>query len=110
MHIKTTRENSNNTLSFITFANPEPPRVPLSGEEADKFLIERFKYKSLFDYLGYAAGPELGIEMHAYSTLKKVRVYYKNVVYSKYKEGRINLYPESLIKEFFLNKEFFTKK
>ena len=60
--------------------------------------------KSLYDYLGYAAGPALGAEVYEVAKRCKVAVqtrYVKNKAY----EGEVMLYPENFLKEYFEMKQ-----
>jgi len=59
---------------------------------------------SLYDYLGRAAGSELGEQVARKATLMKVKMdtrYVKNPVY----EGNVMLYPKSFLDEYFKVKE-----
>jgi hypothetical protein len=64
-------------------------------------------YISLYDYLGKAAGVELGKQVHEYSRIKKIKPQIREVSNIKYK-GKVMLYPKSLIQEFFQIKKLFT--
>ena len=58
------------------------------------------KYLSLYDFLKRAAGPELGAVVEAAARKKKVKIKSReisNPVYS----GKVCLYPESFLKEYF---------
>jgi len=55
---------------------------------------------SLYDYLGRAAGPRLGLSVAEYAGRKRAKVGIREVSNPKYK-GPINLYEESFLKEYF---------
>jgi hypothetical protein len=63
-------------------------------------------YISLYDYLGKAAGPELGKQIHEYAKIKNIKPQIREVSNLRYK-GKIMLYPKSLIQEFFQIKKLF---
>jgi len=59
---------------------------------------------SLYDYLGYAAGGQLGKEVANAAIRAKVQIgkrYVSNKAYS----GLVMLYPKSFLKEYFENKQ-----
>lgn len=59
---------------------------------------------SLYDYLGYAAGGQLGKEVANAAVKAKVQIdkrYVSNKAYS----GLVMLYPKSFLKEYFENKQ-----
>ena len=58
------------------------------------------KMLSLYDYLGRAAGPELGKQVAEYAKKKKVKPEIRLVANPKY-TGEILLYPEFFLKEYF---------
>lgn len=60
--------------------------------------------KSLYDYLGYAAGPTLGQEV-AYAAAKAGIQPGTRYVKNKRYEGEVYLYPESFLKEYFESKQ-----
>lgn len=62
------------------------------------------EYLSLFDYLGRAAGSDLGKQVAAYAKSKKVKPTTRFVETAKYK-GRILMYPKPLLEDFFKTKE-----
>ena len=74
--------------------------------------MERFL--SLYDYLGKAAGPELGKEVEAAARASKTPIQYKEISNTVY-TGKINMYPENWLIGYFItrqsnnneNKEFF---
>ena len=61
-------------------------------------------YISLYDYLGKAAGVELGKQVHEYAKIKNIKPQIREVKNPKY-TGNVMLYPKSLIQEFFSNKK-----
>jgi hypothetical protein len=60
------------------------------------------EYKSLFDYLGHAAGPDLGKKVAETAASEKVRISVKDVKNSKY-EGKIMMYPVDWLDYYFSN-------
>jgi hypothetical protein len=54
---------------------------------------------SLYDYLGTAAGKELGRQVSNYAKFKKIKVGFREVSNSKYK-GLVLLYDRSFLDEF----------
>jgi hypothetical protein len=56
---------------------------------------------SLFDYLGHAAGKELGAEVAAYATSKKAKIETREVSNPRY-TGKVLLYEKALLDEFFI--------
>ena len=59
---------------------------------------------SLYDHLGYAAGGELGKEVAAAASKSKVKFEFREVSNPKY-TGKVMLYPETFLKEFFATKQ-----
>ncbi len=55
---------------------------------------------SLYDYLGRAAGPELGKDVFVAAAAKKVNTITKQVSNPVYK-GKIVMYPKSFLNEYF---------
>ena len=55
---------------------------------------------SLYDYLGHAAGPELGQRVAAAAAQNKVKFETRHVSNTKY-SGDIMLYPKSFLDQFF---------
>ena len=55
---------------------------------------------SLYDYLGHAAGPELGQRVAAAAAQNKVKFETRHVSNTKY-NGDIMLYPKSFLDQFF---------
>jgi hypothetical protein len=62
------------------------------------------EYKSLYEYLGHAAGSDLGKEVAAAASAEKVKMAAKYVQNSKYK-GEILMYPIDWLDYYFLNKK-----
>lgn len=59
---------------------------------------------SLYDYLGKAAGRELGAAVNEFAKLNKIPVTIKEVSNPKYK-GKIMMYPKSFLDEYFKDGE-----
>ena len=59
---------------------------------------------SLYDYLGHAAGGELGKEVAAAASKSNVKFELREVSNPKY-TGKVMLYPENFLKEFFSSKQ-----
>ena len=59
---------------------------------------------SLYDYLGHAAGTQLGEQVAKKATSMGVKIDTREVSNPKY-TGNVMLYPKSLIQEFFSNKK-----
>jgi hypothetical protein len=59
---------------------------------------------SLYDYLGHAAGGELGKEVAAAAAKSNVKFELREVSNPKY-TGKVMLYPENFLKEFFQAKQ-----
>jgi len=57
-------------------------------------------YLSLYDYLGRAAGPDLGLEVEKEARNQGITVLTKTVSTKNY-SGKINMYPESFLKDYF---------
>jgi hypothetical protein len=55
---------------------------------------------SLYDYLGVAAGKNLGKQVAEYAKIRKIKCAYRDIKNPSYK-GVVNLYEKSFIKEFF---------
>jgi len=58
------------------------------------------KYLSLYDFLKRAAGPALGAVVEEAARKKKVKIKSRNINNPVY-QGRVCLYPESFLKEYF---------
>jgi len=65
---------------------------------------------SLYDYLGKAAGKELGGKVYQFANIMGARVGTKTVSYSPYQEGRIMTYERQLLDQFFRVQSLFTEK
>ena len=65
---------------------------------------------SLYDYLGKAAGKELGGKVYQFANIVGARVGTKTVLYSPYQEGRIMTYERQLLDQFFRVQSLFTEK
>ncbi len=59
---------------------------------------------SLYDYLGYPAGNELGKEVAAAASKSNVKFETREVSNLKY-TGKVMLYPENFLKEYFESKQ-----
>lgn len=59
---------------------------------------------SLYDHLGYPAGNELGKEVAAAASKAKVKFETREVSNPKY-TGKVMLYPENFLKEYFQTKQ-----
>ena len=55
---------------------------------------------SLFDYLGHAAGKELGKHVADFATIKKAKIETREVSNPRY-TGKVMLYERTLLDEFF---------
>lgn len=64
----------------------------------------KMEMKSLYDYLGYAAGGKLGQEV-AYAAAKAGVQHSTRYVKNSRYEGEVYLYPESFLKEYFEMKQ-----
>ena len=62
------------------------------------------EYLSLYDYLGYPAGNELGKEVAAAASKSNVKFETREVSNPKY-TGKVMLYPENFLKEYFESKQ-----
>jgi hypothetical protein len=58
------------------------------------------KFLSLYDYLGKAAGPELGKQVHSAAVATRVPTKYKQVSNPQY-TGKVNLYPRTFLDKYF---------
>jgi hypothetical protein len=59
---------------------------------------------SLYDYLGYPAGNELGKEVASAAEKAKVKFEMREISNPKY-TGKVMLYPENFLKEYFESKQ-----
>ena len=64
------------------------------------------KLLSLFDYLGYPAGKELGEQVAAYAKIRKAKCSTRYVSNSKY-TGPVMLYTKEFLNEYFEAKKVF---
>jgi len=64
------------------------------------------KMLSLFDYLGYPAGNELGLQVAAYAKLRKVKTSVRYVSNPKY-TGNVMMYEKQFLDEYFQAKQIF---
>ena len=62
---------------------------------------------SLFDYLGRAAGPKLGLEVAIFAKQQDSKIEIRQVSNPRY-SGPVNLYTEGLLDEFFNNPNYKT--
>jgi hypothetical protein len=62
--------------------------------------MQEEKFLSLYDYLGYAAGPKLGKEVANLAAEEKVG-YQLKIVKNKAYSGEIMMYPKSFLDKFF---------
>ncbi len=61
---------------------------------------------SLYDYLGYAAGPELGKRVASYAKIKHITPEKRFVSNPKY-TGEVLLYPKEFLNEYFEAEKIF---
>ena len=66
-------------------------------------VMENNEMISLYDYLGHAAGPELGKQVASVASLLKVGCKTKQVKNKKY-TGKIMMYPVFFLKDYFNGK------
>lgn len=59
---------------------------------------------SLYDYLGYAAGTQLGDEVYRAATKAKEKVGTREISNTRYK-GKVMLYRREFLKEYFKTKQ-----
>ena len=64
------------------------------------FKNKNMRMMSLYDYLGRAAGPELGLQVAQAAARKKVKFQTRYVEQGGYK-GDVMLYPKSFLDEYF---------
>lgn len=67
------------------------------------------KFVSLYDYLGHAAGKELGSQCEKFHRYMNLPSSYKNVKNNNY-TGKIKTYKHSNIEKFFKVREIFNMK
>ena len=61
--------------------------------------------KSLFDYLGRAAGKQLGLEVAIYARQQKTQIETRQITNPVY-SGTVNLYNEDFLLSFFNNPDY----
>ena len=61
--------------------------------------------KSLFDYLGRAAGKQLGLEVAIYARQQKIQIETRQITNPVY-SGTVNLYNEDFLLSFFNNPNY----
>ena len=61
--------------------------------------------KSLFDYLGRAAGKQLGLEVAIYARQQKIQIETRQITNPVY-SGTVNLYTEDFLLSFFNNPNY----
>ena len=61
--------------------------------------------KSLFDYLGRAAGKQLGLEVAIYARQQKIQIETRQITNPVY-SGTVNLYNEDFLLSFFNNPDY----
>jgi hypothetical protein len=73
--------------------------------------MSKFKQEmmSLYDYLGRAAGNQLGEQVAAYATLRKTK-HAMRYVSTKTYQGYVMLYTKEFLDEYFKAKDVFTDK
>jgi hypothetical protein len=62
---------------------------------------------SLYDYLGKAAGPDLGKQVASYASIRKTKFGTKNISIPTFK-GEIMLYTKEFLDEFFQVQKIFS--
>ena len=74
------------------------------GNHSKRELIksDNMKMMSLYDYLGHAAGPELGQQVAQAASQARVKSEMREVSNPKYK-GKIMLYPKAFLDLYFRN-------
>lgn len=63
-------------------------------------MSNKIEYKSLFDFLGKAAGPQLGKEVAKAAIIEGIPTQSKNVSNKQYK-GEIKMYPVFWLEQYF---------
>jgi hypothetical protein len=71
----------------------------ITDDKKIKFMKQE-NYISLYDYLGKAAGGELGKKVYKYAQFKNVKPKIRTIENTKYK-GEVMLYPKWLLQEYF---------
>jgi hypothetical protein len=67
------------------------------------------EYMSLYDYLGRAAGQELGAKVNAYARERNVVSKQRSISNPRYK-GTVHLYPTELLDEYFKSDMIMSKQ
>lgn len=84
---------SYNELINFYLQNQDKPKIKTTMESQEKML-------SLFEYLGKPAGQELGKKVFELSKQNKIKTQTRDISNSKY-TGKVMLYPESFLKNYF---------
>jgi hypothetical protein len=63
---------------------------------------------SLYDYLGKAAGKELGGKVYQFANIMGAKTDTKTVSHSPYQQGRIMIYERQFLDQFFRVQSLFT--
>lgn len=93
------QETRSSTLIY-TRANYEEDKKALGWPISEAKIETGEDYKSLYDYLGYAAGSSTGYAVACEAYTKGVRVCVRVVTTGTYK-GEVNIYPEYFLREYF---------
>lgn len=65
-------------------------------------MEDKKRLLSLYDYLGKAAGAQLGADVNAYAQQKEIKYGVREISNPKY-TGKVMLYPEWFLDEYFSN-------
>ena len=76
----------------MSFTHPDYTRAKLKEQKNN--------YMSLFDFLGKPAGGELGLKVCGEALRQKIRIEQREVSTKNY-TGKVMLYPEAFLKEYF---------
>ena len=68
------------------------------------------EFISLYDYLGKAAGSELGGKVYQFANIMGAKTSTKIVSHSPYREGRIMTYERHFLDQFFAVQSLFSNK
>jgi hypothetical protein len=71
-------------------------------------MLNQTELISLYDYLGKAAGKELGGKVYQFAVIMGARTGNKTVPYSPHQEGRIMTYERRFLDQFFAVQSLFT--
>ena len=63
---------------------------------------------SLYDYLGKAAGKELGGKVYQFANIMGAKMDTKTISHSPYQQGRIMIYERQFLDQFFRSRALFT--